>query len=398
METTLVRSATATPLSPAARFGYVPGLDGVRALAVLLVVLAHFGLRDVVPGGFGVTVFFFVSGFLITRLLLAEERANGRIRLGAFYARRAVRLGPPLLAFVAVTGLFALLRGVDLRASDVLAAVFYVANYWVLADPGTAVVWEALGWSQLWSLAVEEHFYLLYPFLLVRVGRDPRRRLQVAFGLAAASLGIRLVLAAVLPDAGAYTYRASECRIESILWGCLLALAADAGHRRLLARTALPQAVLFALAVVLLTFVLRDPWFRATLRYSLQGAALFVLLGALLFSARWAGAVRLLELAPLRALGRASYALYLWHWQALFMARTALGDETPLAGLAAFPIALALATAAYLVVEQPLAGLRRRLGGHPFERVTGIGTDLRWNLSLRRRPGRGRGAPSRSPA
>jgi len=88
---------TITTLSAHAQYGYIPGLNGIRGISVLIVILAHMGLSNIIPGGFGVTVFFFISGFLITRLLIAENETRGRIRLKQFYMRRFIRLYPALL-------------------------------------------------------------------------------------------------------------------------------------------------------------------------------------------------------------------------------------------------------------------------------------------------------------
>src|SRR5262245_57565060 len=143
----------------------VPSLDGIRAISVLLVVLAHSGF-DAVPGGLGVTIFFFLSGYLITTLMLAEYERSGRISIPMFYARRMLRLMPPLLITLALAyGLtyFGALPG-GITAAGLAAQLLYFANYYSLfVDPGGTI---PNGTGILWSLAVEEHFYIVYPLLM----------------------------------------------------------------------------------------------------------------------------------------------------------------------------------------------------------------------------------------
>ncbi|QIV81157.1 acyltransferase family protein [Mycolicibacterium frederiksbergense] len=151
--------------SPVARFGYVYGLDGLRLLAVLIVVIRHYEVVMVLPGGLGVSIFFFISGFLISRLLLAEEHKSNRpILLKPFYIRRFIRLLPPLLLMgVVCVPLLFIFYPADFSLIQIALSFVYLGN---IVKFG-ALVW---GWPEgyqaiepLWSLAVEEHFYLLLP-------------------------------------------------------------------------------------------------------------------------------------------------------------------------------------------------------------------------------------------
>ncbi|MES1153157.1 MAG: acyltransferase, partial [Dongia sp.] len=149
-----------SPYSFAADKRYIPALDGMRALSIAVVVASHFWVNGPVPGGFGVTVFFFISGFLITRLLLAEFNADGHISIGRFYVRRFLRLYPAL--FVLIVGLsalyFAMYGQVDFL--EMIAALFYFMNYYVLVHPDVQMPIR-----MLWSLAIEEHYYFIFPLL-----------------------------------------------------------------------------------------------------------------------------------------------------------------------------------------------------------------------------------------
>ena len=135
--------------------GQLPYLDGLRAISVLMVIVGHFGFGSIVPGGLGVTIFFFISGFLITTLMLREARAFGHIAVGQFYIRRALRLQPELWALLVMSGIGGALFGLRPSGLDFIGGFFYLTNY---AEQGllTGGLLPYMRWPQLWSLAVEE--------------------------------------------------------------------------------------------------------------------------------------------------------------------------------------------------------------------------------------------------
>ena len=161
---------------------YIPGLDGVRALAVAAVIVFHAEMAGLAPGGFlGVDVFFVLSGFLITSLLLRERLATGGLRLGAFYAGRLRRLLPAMLAMLVVSTLAALWWAPDAlrrQQQDLPAALLYVSNWWQIHSEQS--YFEMFGrpplLQHLWSLAIEEQFYLAWPLLLLAAARLGGRR------------------------------------------------------------------------------------------------------------------------------------------------------------------------------------------------------------------------------
>lgn len=202
----------------------IPSLDGIRALSIMLVFAAHVGLGPYGTGDFGVTIFFFLSGYLITTLMRAEYEKNGVVNLGHFWLRRALRILPPfyLVMLVATLAALALYPPGTVSAASMLAKVLFYANYWEIygvnrQPPGTGVVW---------SLAVEEHFYVLFPLLYVAMQRNRLPRLTQAWllwGMCALVLAWRCVLVMAMHADSTRIYIATDTRVDAILFGCALA-------------------------------------------------------------------------------------------------------------------------------------------------------------------------------
>ncbi|UOM34203.1 acyltransferase [Acuticoccus sp. I52.16.1] len=362
---TLAETPLGAGVIPArAGFGYIPGLDGIRAFSVLLVIVAHMGAGDRIPGGFGVTVFFFISGFLITRLLLAERAATQRIHLWRFYVRRFLRLMPAMWLMLAGSAIvYALVLSTYPRWIDVFAAVTYWQNYLNIYYQAHHIP-ENLNWGHLWSLAVEEHFYLIFPAMLAAFGFDLRRFIIGCLVVCGLSLLWRLTTFYILDFFPKWNYYTTDARIESILWGCLLSLILFVSPERLRRLIgALPVAL--ALAVLLVGFLYRDEGFRETLRYTLQGGALFVLFLNLFFWPRLRFAVSILEISVLAWLGRISYGLYLWHWPAIDVVEK-LGHQPgePAHIIGSIVLTLVPTVLSFYFVEKPILRLRRHFGSH----------------------------------
>ncbi|MGB6452347.1 MAG: acyltransferase, partial [Steroidobacteraceae bacterium] len=302
---------------PAASLGHVPSLDGLRAISFLLVFAAHAGLERFVPGGFGVTIFFFLSGYLITSLLRSEYARTGAINLRHFWMRRALRILPPfyLVLIAAIAGTLIFDPPGTLSASGVAAQLLHVSNYWIAAH-GYAGLPNGTG--VYWSLAVEEHFYLLFPWLYILMqkrGLSRRNQAYLLWGLCAAVLLWRCVLVFGWHPPSDRTYLASDTRIDSILFGCALAvwcnpvLDAPVLNERRWRVAWVPVA----LAVLVGCLLYRAPAFRETVRYSLQGIALTVFFTAVIRYPRWL-AFRLLNNRVADFLCSLSYSLYLLHF------------------------------------------------------------------------------------
>ena len=368
---------------------YLPGLDGMRALAVIAVVLFHSPLAVATGGFLGVEVFFVISGYIITRALLTEREERGRIAIGRFWLRRARRLLPALfllLAGVAAWSAFFAQGELAGLRRDMGAAFFYVTN-WDLIVTGENYFdsWERPSLLRhLWSLAVEEQFYLIWPLLLIGGLAILRKRLLLALILAGAALSAGVMAALHEPGGGvSRIYYATDTRASGLLIGAALAfvwgapLAVARGRIRAAAEGA-GLAMLGAAGLGALTgFVLLldgDSTFLYRGGFALTGVATAALIVAATHGR--SPFARLLGVRPLPWLGLRSYGIYLWHWPV--MALTRPGVDVPLDGLALFALqaalTLALAEASYRWVETPirtgaLGRLRQRLrAGAPLWR------------------------------
>lgn len=366
------------------------GLDGLRAVAVLLVVLGHLFPGWFLHSGFvGVDVFFVISGFLITALLLRERAASGRIALRAFWVRRARRLVPALAAMVVTCATVAWLVGGDLLLGlgrQVLGAATFSYN-WMSISAGASYFTASRPelFRNLWSLAVEEQFYVFWPLLLPLVLMVRRRAARVAIALAAAA-GSALWAAVLGATAGADPTRAyygTDTHAFGLLLGVALAFVlsarpgaeafdADGSASRRPTRSLL--AVLGAASGAGLVVVASWP----------SGATLFPTISvlaslctvALIAVAVQPGSVlgRGLDVAPLRWVGERSYAIYLWHWPLVVLVTTAATGRFAEAsipvpvGVAALALTLLAATISYRAIEQPV----RRLGFGGSLRALGV--------------------------
>lgn len=352
---------------------YIPGLDGLRALSVMLVIVAHAGFQSVVPGGLGVTIFFFISGFLITNLLISEAVQAGRNDIGRFYVRRYLRLTPELYAYLLVCLIgSALFFRVEIWAF--VASALYFMNYHLLfSAAATSGPPNPFVLGHLWSLAVEEHFYLAFPLLFLLLFRRPGVFALVLVAVCLAAIADRAIAHGVFHDSD-YTYYASDARIDSIIYGCLLALAMrhPVGDRLLHGLGRSPVLV-GAVVLMLATLIYRGETFRDVFRFSAQGIALFIGVACLYTSVLGSFAVVLLETGVLRFLGRISYGMYLWHLlasHAYFILRGIAPVDAELAPLADKVGAVLVSTLVAIVMGylgqrlllRPLAGLRHRFG------------------------------------
>ncbi|HEV2093271.1 MAG TPA: acyltransferase family protein, partial [Rubrobacter sp.] len=350
--------------------GFRPDVEGLRAVAVVAVLLYHAGVPSAGGGYVGVDVFFVISGYLITGLLLRELEKTGTISLARFYSRRAKRLLPlsvvVLASVVALSWLLFDPVRMDETSFGVLAAGVYAMN-WLLAVEAAdyfAAGLQASPVQHFWTLAVEEQFYLVWPALLLlvgwwcsRTGRGLRPTLAfVLGGVAAASLAYSAYLTGA--EAGA-AYFSTLTRGWELALGGLLALAPASALGRLpgWAAGALAWAGLAAVAFAAHRFG-DDTLFPGT-------AALIPTLGTAAIIAAGSGAwsaaspSRLLAFGPVRHVGRISYSWYLWHWPPLVFAAEVWGKLSPTEGLAVLAVSYVPAVLTHRFVERPFLHSRR---------------------------------------
>jgi peptidoglycan/LPS O-acetylase OafA/YrhL len=358
------------------RLAYQPALDGLRAFAVVLVLAFHNGQFEprtgAVRGGFlGVDVFFVLSGYLITTLLLVEQGANGRISLRRFWARRARRLLPAV--FIAAVGVLAYAAFVAPAADgsrirgDILATLLYVQN-WHLVLLNTV---ERTPLNHAWSLSVEEQWYVLWPLLLVGAAlvlRGRMNRLVLVIG------GLALASAAwtyVLYRSGASHQRlfyGTDTRAQALLVGALLAVVLRY-YKPLVARMgrSLEFAGLAGVVVIIWFVKTSNPASNVLYR---GGALVFALACAALIAAAVQAESPILRpvlsLRPLCAIGLVSYGLYLYHYPVYFWLTPERLNMSGAAVVGArIVVTAAIATASYVFIEQPIrrASWRRAPSG-----------------------------------
>jgi len=341
---------------------YIPALDGMRALAFLLVFLAHSLPNRDLPGGFGVTVFFFLSGYLITTLLRLEARHTASIDLKQFYLRRILRIFPPCYITVIVVSTLAAFGLVYNTESfrSLTAAFLYFSNYWNILGWGNLPA----GLGVLWSLAVEEHYYLLFPLLYLWFAHTSlRRKHQAAIltTLCLAALAWRLVRALLFHSSWSNIYEATDTRFDAILFGCLLAILFNSRLGDPVARLERHARSLATagLALLVFTFAWRNPLFRDTIRYTLQSLALMPIFFYVTLP-RTTTLSAILGSRPLRWIGQLSYSMYLIH-HTLFhhiyhYHRPSLATAATVLGLS-----ILYAQAMRTFVELPIQRLRNRL-------------------------------------
>jgi peptidoglycan/LPS O-acetylase OafA/YrhL len=343
--------------------GRLPQLDGLRCLAVAMVVLAHLGflltmslptrrLLSPVLLNDGVELFFILSGFLITAILLRERQRFGQASLRLFYLRRVLRIVPAFYVFLAVVGVLAATGRAAVTTNDLAASAAYVWDY----------VPHVVPWIEhTWSLAVEEQFYLLWPFLLVLV--RPRWAAAIALTLVTMAPVVR-----VLTYVGAHKPGATaHARMDALLIGCLLALAPVAwpvAYRRATSVLLRWRADLAGAVVYLLVLPYQlSPYLHVPVAPDVRfavGLTLEALAGVLLLLGlveRPAGGLaRTLATPPLRHLGVVSYSIYLWQ-QPFLIPQVHLPVAVRIVGL------LVVAEASHWLVERPFLRLKRRFEG-----------------------------------
>jgi peptidoglycan/LPS O-acetylase OafA/YrhL len=317
-----------------------PELDGLRGVAILAVLGAHTGVPGFADGGggAGVTLFFVLSGFLITSLLLAEREKSGRVDLRAFYIRRALRLFPALAAVLVVTAIL-LIAGVMPREARegtdygivFIGVILYVANWVYVAGQSIGIL------GHTWSLAVEEQFYILWPALLLAGMRIGRVRLALLV-LVLIFLDTPYRLFLDLNGGFTHVFVGTDCRGDALLFGCVLALLQTHWH------PVVGWIGLIGVGTMAATWP-GDPGLGVQILF-IPGAAIAGTLAV-------AGCPTLLAWKPLEFIGKISYGLYLWHGLVIWW---------HLPWPVELPLCIGIACVSYFVLEQRFLRLKDRFG------------------------------------
>jgi peptidoglycan/LPS O-acetylase OafA/YrhL len=335
--------------------GRIPSLDGLRAISIGLVLFAHlcgtvnfpFEHEFLNAGNLGVRVFFVISGFLITGILLKEIEKTGTINLQKFYYRRTLRIFPPYYFFLLVVGILALCGILKLPLGEWLAAVFYVSNFAPIST------WEI---GHTWSLGVEEQFYLLMPGLLF-FGK--RRAFFVLCAVILLSPFIRLGTFVLFPDPDLrWTGYGFQANADSLATGCLLAFVRQTLWKKALYQKILQSKIfiVFPILAIALNYFAQNPKIYSLVCITLINFCVVLCIDwAVTFHTGFVG--KILNARPLVYIGTLSYSIYLW--QQLFLNRQSQQPAN------VFPLNLVLvalcAVISYYLIEKPALRFRQKL-------------------------------------
>lgn len=339
----------------------IPALDGLRAIAVFLVIFYHFGIGWV-PGGLGVLAFFVLSGFLITWLLLKENSKSGDISIRNFYMRRVLRIFPAFYVYWFCVAALLVIAKRSVPWAHAWSAFFYIGDYYnALVPTHESFV------SHTWSLAIEEQFYFVWPTLLYFFRKDLVRLTRVLCGLIGFVWVYRPVLHFGFHVSQSYIYNAFDTRMDELFIGCLLAVLLKRGvlasvWRFLCSRVYLPAVTL---ALLVASTVLQGVYgvsYRNVIGFAVDPALVGVLLVQLVklsSSSAW----RWINWSWMRYLGRISYSLYLYQEMTLYPPQRIFASRPVVVQLALAILGTVLiASASYYFVELPFLSLKSRFG------------------------------------
>lgn len=342
----------------------IPALDGLRAVAVFLVIFSHFGV-PYVPGVHGVMIFFVLSGFLITWLLLREDAETGSVSLAGFYRRRVLRIFPAFYAFWLLLVGALLLTGRPVPWPHAWSAFFYVSDYYnaLVGDPNT-------GFSHTWSLSIEEKFYLLWPWLFLWWRRD-LAKLTLYLAVLILSIWVyRAILVLGFAVDQGYIYEAFDTRLDELMMGCLLAVllrrGSPAGFWRVMLAT--PRQSVATVALLLASVYFGAEYghrYRDIYGFALEPLLIAILLAQVVtYSAvpLWSWT----EWSWVKYLGRISYPLYLYQQVTIgAVSKVLRAFPIPIQLAGVILVTVAIASSSYYVVERPFLRLKSRSAAVP---------------------------------
>ncbi|MBC7588559.1 MAG: acyltransferase [Chitinophagaceae bacterium] len=346
---------------------YSPELDGLRGISILAVLITHYGLGVSFGGQFGVSLFFFISGLLITRILMAEYQINQTISLKDFYIKRMLRLYPALLMMLLVAYSITLFMNCSLQKIDLLASLFYFMNFKIAYWDTNATICSNMI-NPLWSLSVEEHFYLFFPLLCLIHLRNWRLFAKLLIGLITLALLVRLYYSFIFPDnvsTRKMIYMLTQTRFDSILFGCLAAILLQSKKsERWIAILSKPIYYFLAATVLYISFKIPEKYFADGFSYSVQGVCHILLVMPLIAGAELSFIKKLLTQKWLVLIGKMSYSFYLFHNIGISLAIYFVGKKnlSPKWLAVAIVPGITLALISYFLVEKNMIKFRKKFG------------------------------------
>ena len=369
-----VRDDFSTALRRKLALPQIPALNGIRAIAVFLVIFYHYGLR--LPGGFkvpgahGVLIFFVMSGFLITWLLLKENEKYGRISLSGFYRRRVLRIFPAFYFYWALLVTILLLGHHEIVWLQTISSFFYLSNYYqaIFGDPNN-------GFSHTWSLAIEEQFYLFWPFLFARFRHDLKKMTVFLVGLIGSVWIYRWILYFGFHASQEYFYAAFDARLDSLMVGCLLAVLLKRGVlMRFWEGVCRGYATPVFTILLLITSVFAGPALVPRYRDVIGLAIEPVLIAVIIVQVIALSSTPLfkwMEWSWVRFLGQISYSLYLYQQLTLQSVHKRLAGQPEILQLsAAVGVTILAACFSFYVIERPFLKLKERKTDVPAKDAT----------------------------
>lgn len=349
--------------------GHIPTLDGLRASSILIVLLSHL-VSNRWPGGYGVFLFFIISGFLITRLMFVEFRKNDTVSLPQFYRRRFFRLYPVIIVYSAIIVLMAFINDGFINYIEPLSALLYFANYYVPYAQMHGLEYQ-MPFKIFWSLSVEEHFYFVFPLAFVLLRGNPGKIAALAIATCVVALCLRAYFLLAMPPAyhNHYLYMHTEFRMDSIAYGVLLASICELQIGRKLMKIADTYVAAGVAVIMLVIAIILPNLLQEIFRDLLIGLAILIGMSTLLFGSKFSWVARWLNLWPIAWFGKISYSLYVWHIPVHLLIMKYL----PGMWIVSFVASTVVAVISYYWVERPFIRLGQRLQFGSPQRASAAG-------------------------
>jgi len=340
-----------------AKSGHIPSLDGLRAISITLVLFDHL-ISPKFPGGYGVFLFFVISGYLITRLLFQELNTNKSISLANFYKRRVFRLYPIIIIYAILIVITSSIPLKSINYYEPLSALFYFANYLCPHYQIIGIEYQ-MPFKMFWSLSVEEHFYFVFPILFIILRGTPKRIAIFSIFVIIIVFALRAYYVLYMPSVlqGLYIYMRTEFRADSIAYGVLLASLCELrwGRKILSFGDSWLTATICSFFILIIAII--PNLFQEIFRDVLMGASIVMGMSAILFGNKFYLVAILLNFKPVSWIGKISYSLYIWHLPIHLLVQKFIPNYWFISIVGS----VAIAAVSYYFIELPFIRLGRRI-------------------------------------